>query len=52
MDRFDFSRGTAIVTGAACGRSARVPDVLARLAPARYPALLRIAAGGQARIRT
>ena len=31
------------------GLSARVPDVLARLAPARYPALLRIAAGAQSR---
>jgi short-subunit dehydrogenase len=31
------------------GLSARVPDVLARLAPVRYPALLRIVQGAQSR---
>jgi hypothetical protein len=32
--------------------SARVPDLIARVAPARYPALLRIVQGGRGRIGT
>ena len=33
------------------GMSARVPDVLARVAPARYPALLKIVQARQAKTR-
>ncbi len=57
MDKFDFTPATAVVTGAASGigeqlayaLTAHIPDVLARVAPARYPALLKTAQRLQSR---